>query len=433
MSVLTPLLIFVAALVLQGLFAGYETGFVSANIISIRYMAEEENSSRARRLLWFLERPDRMLTMLLIGTNLMVVVCTLVVAQGVRLAFPKDTAPAIENLVSAAVVAPVVLVFAEIMPKSVFRIHPTRLTLALFPVIEFFYYAIAPVAAPVAWLTRRLVQLLGGRRDALSPLMATLEDVRMLVDEGADHGTIEPEEQEMIHSVIDLQTTTAREIMVPRIAIQALPETATRAELTRTFEETGRTRIPIYSESLDKIIGVVNAYSLLTDPHPQCEDAGRFVEDVMHVPDSMKIRDLFRAMRDAKQHIVIVTDEYGGTDGLVTMEDILEEIFGEIQDEYDHEESRIHKLGPGAYVVDARMPLEEVSEAMGAGITDDEVETVGGWLMHLAGRIPAQGEVVEHGRFRITVLAGGPNYVSRIRLELRPEETPRDETHGRPR
>ncbi|MCX5758488.1 MAG: CBS domain-containing protein, partial [Candidatus Hydrogenedentes bacterium] len=144
--------------------------------------------------------------------------------------------------------------------------------------------------------------------------------------------------------------------------------------------------------------------------------------------DTMKVGDLLREFKNRKQHMAIVTDEYGGTDGLVTIEDILEEIFGEIQDEYDNEESPIHKLGPSAYVVDARMPLEEVAKAIGAPIEDDEVETLGGWLMHLAGCIPTQGQVVEHERFRMTVLAGGPSHVSRIRMELLPDSRPKTTT-----
>lgn len=423
MSLLLPVLLFLAVMLLQGLFAGYETGFVSSNQIRVRYLAEQENSSRAKRLLAHIERPDSMITMLLVGTNLMVVAGTLIVSMVVQEFSPRDHAAILENIVSTAVVAPLFLLFAEIIPKSVFRTHPTRLTLALFPVISIFFAILSPLAVPLSWMTRGLLWIAGAQHHHLSPLMATLEDVRILVDEGVDHGTIEPEEQEMIHSVIDLQTTTAKEIMVPRIAIEALPDTATRSELAALFAESGRTRIPIYRESVDEIVGVVNAYSLLIDEHPDCEDAKRFIKDVIHVPDTMKVGDLFRTMKDATQHLAIVTDEYGGTDGLITMEDILEEIFGEIQDEYDHEESRIHKLGPNAYVVDARMTLEEISEAIGAPIEDDEVETVGGWLMHVAGHIPAQGEVIQHNRFRMTVLVGGPNYVSRIRIEILPPET----------
>lgn len=424
MTLLVSAMAFLLALVLQALFAGYETGFVSANPIRVRHLAEEEDSPKAKCLLRHLERPDQMLTTLLIGTNLMVVICTLVVSREVENLSSGEYARFIDDVVSSVIVAPLMLVFAEIVPKSIFRTHPTRLSLAFLPVIRFTYTLMAPVAAPVAWLTRGLLRAFGGEGQHMSALMSSLEDVRVLVDEGVDHGTIKREEQEMIHSVIDLQTTTVKEIMVPRIAIQAVPDVATRDELETLFVDSGHTRLPVYHETVDKIVGVINAYSLLVDPEPQREDIERFIKEVLHVPDTMKVGDLFRLMKHTKQHLAVVTDEYGGTDGLLTIEDILEEIFGEIQDEYDHEERRIHKVGPNAYTVDARVPLEEVSQAIGAEIKDDEVETVGGWLMHVAGHIPVQGEVIEHERFRVTVLVGAPSCISRVRIDIVPEPNP---------
>ncbi len=423
MTVFAPLAIFLAALILQGLFAGYETGFISANPIRVRYLAEEEGSRRARRLLRYIEKPDQMLTMLLIGTNVMVVTCTLVVSFEVTYLdryLPERYVGLVDNIVSTAVVAPIMLVFSEILPKSVFRTHPTRLSLALLPVIEGFYAIFFLLAAPLSWATRGLLRLFGGEHIHISPLMTSIEELRNLVDEGLDHGAIERDEQEMIHSVIDMQDMTAKEIMAPRIAIEALPDTATRSELVRLFVDTGRTRIPVYHETIDKIIGVVSAYAILRDNEPDNEDISRFVREVKHVPDTMKVDDLFRELKKVRQHLAIVTDEYGGTDGLVTIEDILEEIFGEIQDEHDNEESPIHKLGPRAFVVDARTSIEDLSEATGVEIVDEDVETVGGWLMHLAGHIPMQGEVIMHERFRVTVLAGGPNYVSKMRVEILP-------------
>jgi putative hemolysin len=419
--ILPAILLFLLAVLIQALLEGYETGFVSSNPIRVRYMAEEEKSTRASRLLRFYDRPDTLLAALLIGSNLTVLVCTLVVSTVLRSLLPPNLAGLVEDVISILIIAPILLLFAQIIPKSVFRTHPTELVVALATAINFVYVLLWPVAMPIAWFTRITFRRRGTEEQHITPLTSTLEDVRVLVDEGADYGAIEPEEQEMIHSVIDLQTTTAKAIMVPRIAIQAMPDSATRKELVALFAETGRTRIPIYHDTIDSVIGVVNAYSILVDPQPEHEDISRFVKEVMHVPDSIKVIDLFREMKLAKQHIAVVTDEYGGTDGLITLEDILEEIFGEIQDEYDHEESRINKIGPDAYLVDARLPLEEISEALNLPIEDESVETVGGWVMHLAGRIPAQGEVIQHGRVRMTVLAGGANYISRIRLELLPE------------
>lgn len=420
----------VCAVILQALFAGYETGFVSTNPIRIRFLAEEENMSRARRLMNYSTRPDLMLTMLLIGTNLCTVGGTMAVTYiaiqcsyaiaGMR-GIPEADGTLYQTygeLGAALLAAPVFLLFAEVIPKSVFRTHPNRLALALLPVVEAFYILFYPVAAPVAMVSRLLVRRPDGARHYLSPLMSSREDVRALVDESAVHGTIEPEEQMMIHSVINLQRKQAKEIMVPRIDIQAVPDTACYKDLLALLVESGRTRIPVYSDTIDTIVGVVNAHDVLLDAEPENQDISRFIRPVAHVPDTVKLDDLFEMLKNTKQRIAIVTDEYGGTDGLITIEDILEEIFGEIQDEHDVEESIIHQVGPRAYVVEARAPLEEVARAASLDIEDTEVETVGGWVMHLAGHIPAQGEVIKGDGFRLTVLDGGANYVSKIRLEV---------------
>ncbi len=409
------LAVFLFTVVLQGLFAGYEIGFVSSNPIRVRYLADEENNPRARRLLQHLEQPDQMLTLLLFGNN----VCLIIGA--IALTRALGGGPAAEA--AATVIATALfLVFSEVIPKSVFRIHPTQLSLALFPVIQFFYVLFTPVSKPVALFTRLLLRGVGRDRDQISPFMATLEDVRVLVDESADHGAIEREEQRMIHSIMDLQETQAKEIMTPRIDIQALPATAGRDDLIALFESSGRTRIPIYGESIDHVMGVINVYDVMLDPETENQDIDRYLREVMHVPDTMCIDALMTALRKAQQHMAIITDEYGGTYGLVTLEDILEEIFGEIQDEHDSEEHPIHQVGPRAFVVDARMPLNEVSQAIGMEIEDVQVETIGGWLMHVAGRIPAQGEVIRHGRFRVTVLEGALNTIARVRIDIQPGE-----------
>ncbi len=347
-----------------------------------------------------------MLAMLLIGTNVAVVVASIALTQ------------AFNEVAAMLIATPLFLVFSEIVPKSIFRVHPNRLSLWFLPIIEVCYIVLAPIAAPIAWVTRLMFR---GKGHHISPLMATREDVRVLVDESAHHGNIAPEEQRMIHSVINLQATQAKEIMVPRIDMQALPESATRDELLALLVQTGRTRVPIYSESIDIVTGVVNARDLLLDDTPEMQDIQRFIKPVLHVPDTMKVDDLFQEMKREQHHMAIVTDEYGGTDGLVTIEDILEEIFGDIQDEHDREESQIHLVGPGAYVIDARAYLEDVSDAIGYELVDTEVETVGGWLMRVAGRIPMQGEVIAKGRLRATVLDGTTSGVNKIRLELLPE------------
>jgi len=357
-------------------------------------------------------KPDHMLAMLLLGTNIATIVASIALTR------------AFNEITALLVATPLFLIFSEIVPKSIFRVHPNRLSLWFLPIIEFFYVALAPIAGPISWLTRVMFR---GKGHHISPLMTTREDVRVLVDESAQHGNIEPEEQRMIHSVINLQATQAKEIMVPRIDMEALPDTATRDELIALLTKTGRTRVPIYRDSVDTVTGVINAHDVLLDETHEVQDIARFIKPVMHVPDTMKVDDLLQEMKRAKQHLAIVTDEYGGTDGLVTIEDILEEIFGDIQDEHDREESQIHLVGPGAYVIDARTYLEDVSEGIGYKIVDPEVETIGGWLMRVAGRIPMQGEVVTSERLRVTVLDGTPASINKIRVEILPEPKSLDE------
>ena len=415
------LLVFVVALALRALFAGYETGFVSTNPIRIRFLAEEEHERRAARFMRYAGNPDQMLSMLLLGTNCATIIGTMAVTRcAVALSEPYG------ELITPFLVTPLFLIFTEIIPKSAFRTHANHLSLSLLPVIRVFYVLAMPVAAPVAWLSRKLFRTSAGERRYLSPLMTSRDDVRVLVDESAQHGTIEPEEQEMIHSVINLQAKQAKEIMVPRIDVQALPDTATREELLALFEETGRTRVPVYRDTIDAVAGVVNAHDVLLDTEPEKQDITRFIHEIPHVPDTVNLDDLFQTLKQSKQHMAIVTDEYGGTDGLITIEDILEEIFGEIQDEHDEEESPLVQVGPNAYIVDARMPVEDMAKALNAMIEDEEIDTVGGWLMHVAGRIPAQGEVVQAPGFRMTVLEGGPSYVAKVRLDLVPKEADDD-------
>ncbi len=404
------LAVFVLGVILNGLFAGYETGFLSADRIRIRFFSEEEKNPRATGLLRELEHPDRMITTVLIGTNLALIIGTMALASEIQ-----------NPLITTLIATPVYLIFAEIVPKSVFRRHPNVLSTYLFPVMRAFWIFLWLLVWPTLQSLKFLRWITGVGNKSKSPMMSTEEDLRNLIDESAAHGTIEREEQEMMHSVMDLQKTDAKEIMVPRIDIQAVSVDTTRSQLMDLFKESGRTRIPIYRDSIDSIIGVANAHDLLLDVKAEDENIDRFIQEILHVPDTKPVDDLLQELKKAPQHIAVVTDEYGGTDGLITLEDVLEEIFGEIHDEHDQDLALIQQLGPNNYVVDARMPLEDLSEAIGVKIEDSEVETVGGWIMHLAGRIPFQGEKLKFSGFRITVLEGSDNRIGKVRLDILPE------------
>jgi CBS domain containing-hemolysin-like protein len=415
------ILIFLCSVIITGFFAGYETGFVSANLIRIRNMAEKQRKTDAMRLAAHYENPSRLITMLLIGTNLSLVVGTTALTR------------AVGPLLATLIATPVFLIFAEIVPKSVFRFFPTRLIVFFFPLIRFAEGIFAVVTVPVAWLSQHLLSLVDSEGKGMRMFLTSIEDMRMLVDESHDQGTLDPEEHEMIHSVIDLQTQCANEVMVPRIYIQAVPETATPQDLKTMFIDSGRTRVPVYAETIDHILGVVNAFDIIKDTSKELQDIRSFIKPILHVPDTMKLDDVLKAMRDARQSMAIVTDEHGGTDGLITVEDILEEIFGEIHDEYDVTTTQIKRVGSNAYVIDANASLEELSENLDIVIEDEEVETVGGWVNHLAGHIPVKGEVIHHESLRITVLEGQPSHVDSIRLEIQNTTDAENKPSGQPR
>lgn len=402
--------VFILGVALNGLFAGYETGFYSADRIRIRFFSEEEKNPHATKLLHEMEHPEKMLTIVLIGTNVSLIIGTMALAS-------LDHPPWLTTLIAT----PIFLIFAEIVPKTIFRRHPNVLSTYLYPVMRGFSILLWPLSWPTLICLRFLRWLTGVGSENTVQVMSTQEDLRNLIDESAARGTIEREEQEMMHSVMDLQKTVAKEIMVPRIDIQAVPVDTTRAELFELFKESGRTRIPIYRESIDEIIGVATAHDLLLDLDPDNVDITRFVQEVLYVPDTKPVDDLLQELKQAPQHVAVVTDEYGGTDGLITLEDVLEEIFGEIHDEHDREQALIQRVGPNNYVVDARMPLEDLSEVIGVTIEDEEVETTAGWVMHQAGRIPFQGEKLKFQGFRITVLEGKHNQIAKIRLDVLPE------------
>lgn len=405
---IVALLVFFLGVLLNAFFAGYETGFVSADRIRIAHRAEEEGDENAKVLLKHMLAPERMITMVLVGTNGSLILGTMALTSRI---------PDREWL-ATLIATPIFLIFSEIIPKTIFRRHPNQLSLTFIPLIRNFHFILAPLVLPVMFATRVLRWIARVKETPSRSILTTQDDFRSLVDESAARGTIEKEEQEMIHSVMDLAAIQAKEIMVPRIDIEAISTTSTRGELVGAFGSTGRTRIPVYEDSIDNIVGIAIAHDVLLDTHPEDASIRRFVKPVRQVPDTKPVGELLQEMKAARQHMAVVINEYGGTDGIITMEDILEEIFGDIQDEHDLETEQIILVAPNAYVVDARATIEDFSDAINLDLGETDSETVGGWVMHIAQRIPKQGERVQHDNIRITILEGKHNQILKVRVDV---------------
>ena len=334
--------------------------------------------------------------------------------------------------VAVLIGAALFITLGEMVPRAMVRPASALWSNRLHSGWRAYEWVVFPLAYPLAWMdsvSRRAIARPGLEDDSQPPEV----DLRQLLEESAARGGLMAGQGELIQSIIRLQSTHAKEIMVPRINIDALPDTATRGELIDLFQRTGRTRVPIFHENIDTIIGVINVYDLLLEPSNGTGIEG-LLKEVMHVPDTVSAADLLQLLKKARYHMAIVTDEYGGTDGLITLEDALEEIFGEIQDEHDRALDLIRQVGPRAYVVQASMPLEDVSEFIGQMIEDDEVETVGGWVMRNVGRIPAQGEKLKFDGFRVTILEGQSNQINKIRLDILAERlAPKDDVSEKKR
>ncbi|MFN7017163.1 MAG: hemolysin family protein, partial [Fimbriimonadales bacterium] len=251
-----------------------------------------------------------------------------------------------------------------------------------------------------------ILRLFGIQMMRLAPIVSE-EELRVLVEAGEEQGVIEEQEKEMIQSIFEFTDTIAREVMTPRVDIKAVPAHATGQEIIKLVRETGHTRIPVYEGSLDNILGVVHAKDLLRF----CETGGKFsLHEVMRpaffVPESKRVVDLLQEMRRQRVHMAILQDEYGGTSGLVTLEDLVEEIVGEIQDEYDVEpEPEVETLPDGSLLIDAKLHLDDASELLSVALESEEFDTLGGYVFGQLGHQPTEGETVRVDGWELRVHA----------------------------
>jgi CBS domain containing-hemolysin-like protein len=401
-----------ALLILSAFFSGSETALLAANRLRLRQQ-RDAGDPRAARVLRLLEDPGRVLTALLVGNNLVNIAASVLAASlfvdllGIRRG----------PWAAMAMMAVVLLIVSEITPKTFAAKHADRLSLWVSRPVAGLTAVLAPVIRALSVVSNLLVRPLGGRVDLTSPLV-TEEEIRLLLKLGEEEGVIEKDERQMIHSIFEFGDKVVREVMVPRIDMVCVEDTTPLEGVVRVIIEEGHSRIPVYHETIDQIVGVVHVKDLLS--HLRAGHDALPVREVMRpaffVPESKRLDDLFREMRRKRAPMAIVVDEYGGTAGLVTVEDLLEEIVGPILDEYDVEEKPFEQVDAHTAVVDGRMSLEEVNEAMGLNLPTGEVDTVGGFVYALLGRVPQQGETVTVDDVALVVEKLEGRRIARVRI-----------------
>ena len=363
-----------------------ETAFVRASRIRLMNLSEE-GDKRAERLLRLLERPEQTLNAVL----LVLLACQMISATLLGTALePSFGAAGIAVGILIEIV--VVFTFAEVAPKTFAVQHTERAAMGVSGLLTFLTRF-----PPLRVLTRGFIGLanvvLPGKGLRRGPFV-TEEEILTMADVAAQEASIETEERELIHSIFDFGDTVVREVMVPRPDMVAVDADATVDEAIRVAINAGRSRLPAFNETTDDIVGLVFLKDLVTH-----SGSGEGNEPVRHVkrpakevPESKRIAELLREMQTEKFHMAIVIDEHGGTAGLVTMEDLLEEIVGEITDEYDVDEPGIDRLPGGAVRVPGRTPIDDVNELFGTDLPQEEWDTVGGLVFHALGHVPTEGE-----------------------------------------
>ena len=418
MDILVQIAVIIVLTLLEGFFVASEIALISIRHSRVDQLVDE-GSGAARRVKRLLDDPSRFLAVSQLGLTLLGFFASAYAAVSLADGLAgllrgvdalRDGAHLIALVVVTIVIALFTIVFAELVPKSLALAYTERFALALSRPVEIIAHVLGPLIGLLTGLTRAVTGALGAKVSADAQISA--EELKLIVERGGEQGVLEAEEEQMINAVIELGERRVHEVMVPRIDIVGLEVDGTFEEAVERIIAEGHSRLPVWEQSVDQVVGILYAKDLLrflkeasADPPP----IRALLRTPLFVPESITIDDLLRQLQRRKVHLAIVLDEYGGTAGLVTIEDLLEEIVGEIQDEYDVEEPMVVRLDDDRARIDGRASVDELGELwddldVDALLEDrEEYDTLGGLLFHRIGGVPKPGDQISVGTLRLTV------------------------------
>ena len=403
----TSLLLMAVLVAFSAYFSATETAFSSLNRTRLRVLAEK-GDKRATLACSLSEQYDKMLTSILIGNNIVNIalssLCTLLFIH--LLGDGGAT-------VATAVTTVVVLVFGEVTPKSLAKESPERFAMFSAP----FLRVVMWVLSPFAWLFSQLKKLVGRVVRSGGERPMTQEELLMLVDEVQQEGGLDKDEHELLRSAIEFTDRDAEDILTHRVDLEAVPADASPEEVARVFGESRFSRLLVYGTDIDDIVGVIHQSDFYADGLQGGKPLSALMTPPLFVPKSIRISVLLRLLQRKKAHIAVVTDGYGGTLGIVTMEDILEELVGEIWDEHDEVVEDIRREGAGVWTVSGGADLDRLLDRLGLDGRQVESASVTGWVMERLGRVPEPGDAFTEGPWRITVTATDERRVRQLRVE----------------
>jgi putative hemolysin len=414
------LLVIVLLLLLSGFFSGSEIAYVTANRLRTEVRAQREGFI-GRVVRDFIREPSTFLTTTLVGNNVALVVYSTLMTFYLAPPFQEfwlgllGAEAAVDGLVlvSQTIVATfLVLIVGEIIPKSLLREPADRVVFAFALPLKITYWLLLPLVKLAGWTSNVLVRLLGADAQTFRQFLA--RDFEVVIRESRESGSLDldVEESEILSNVFELRMLRVKDSMVPRTEIEAVDENASMDEVRQRFIDSGYSRLPGYRENIDNIVGVVLAHDLFQHP----ESLAEVMRPAMYVPEAKRARDLLYEFLQRGGSIAVVIDEYGGTAGIVTVEDLLEELFGDIRDEFDVDEDPMQQLDEHTFVVSGRTELDELAEEFGLQLPEGDYDTVAGFLIDRLSAIPVEGAEFDFEGHRFVVTAATANRIESVKI-----------------
>ncbi|SEK43505.1 Hemolysin, contains CBS domains [Ruminococcus sp. YRD2003] len=402
-----------AMMAFSALFSGTETAYSSVNKLRLKNY-ESQGNKKAAKALKLANRFDEVLTAVLIGNNIVNIAASSVSTLLFVSIFGSKGAG-----LSTAVVTVLVLVFCEVLPKSYAKKNAEKISLAFASPL----WVLIVLLKPCVWALNKLSSLFSKGDEAPT---VTEDELKYMIDEIEEEGVIEEQESELVKSALEFDEISVEEILIPRVKMIGVDVTDTIDEIKETFTREMYSRLPVYEKSLDNIIGIITNKAFFKMLIEGKDDIRGIIQEVPHIADTKLISEAMRSMQRSKVHLAIVTDQYGGTKGMITLEDIIEELVGEIYDEDDEIITNIVRLADNKYECAGDLNISDLLETL--GLDEDmivtEYSTVGGWITEILEHIPEAGESADSGVFRLTAAEVSEQNVEKVVIEVLPTETP---------
>jgi putative hemolysin len=399
-----------ALFVLSAFFSGSETALMSMDRLRVKYLAEKDRPG-ARQLEELLSRPDGLLSAILVGNNLVnIMVSVFATTLFIELFGQRG------ELMTILTLTPVLLIVSEVCPKTYAAQYPEKLSFAVLHPIRLIMWLLRPVTWLVSGVSRLLMHFLRGE-DA-RPLISE-DEIRSIIEFGEHAGVVAEEKRRMLHGIFDLTEMRVRDVMVPRTEVVGIDLSANFTEVIGLAAQARHSRFPVYDGNLDRVVGIFHSKEILNYlERPADFSLAALARPPYFVPEAKPVETLMQAFRRKHLHLAVVVDEYGGVEGICTLEDIVEEIVGDIQDEFDEEEALVVKLGDGHYLVDGSAALRYINRRFELSLSEEHVNTLAGFLLHSIGSIPEVGALCEAQGVIFTVRAVAGRRIEQIEMRL---------------